>query len=107
LAAAQPIEQRAARAEQYTTGIRTFVLTLVFVSLLTGLGIYQVWQRYQVYALGLELSTQTLQYRALLEEERRLRLELATMKRAGSIRQQAGERLEMRIPAPQDVVEVN
>jgi len=78
----------------------------VFVTLLTSLGIYQVWQRYQVYALGLELSTGTLQYRAQLQENRKLRLELATMKRADRIRAEASERLGMGVPAPQDIVEI-
>ena len=82
------------------------MLTFMFVTLLTSLGIYQVWQRYQVYALGLELSTSTLQYRAHLQENRKLRLELATMKRADRIRTEAAERLGMGVPAPQDIVEI-
>ena len=87
-------------------GVRSFVLTLLFVGMLTGLGIYQVWHRYQVYSLGMELSEETLRYRAYLEENRKLRLELATLKRVEQIRTKAADRLDMRVPAPQDIVEI-
>jgi cell division protein FtsL len=81
-------------------------LTLVFVAVLTSLGIYQVWQRYEVYSLGLSLSTETLQYSSLLDESRKLKLELATIKRAGRIRREAANRLGMHVPPPQDIVEI-
>ncbi len=87
-------------------GLRSFVLVAVFVSILTSLGIYQVWHRYQVYQLGMELSTETLKYRSMLDESRRLRLELATLKRVERIRREASDRLGMRVPAPQDIVEI-
>jgi cell division protein FtsL len=103
LATAQPTEIRIRR---YAEGIRSFVLTLLFVAVLSSLGIYQVWQRFEVYVLGLQLSTETLQYRSALEDGRKLKLELATIKRAGVIRQQAADRLDMRVPPPQDIVEI-
>jgi len=92
--------------ERAIWGLKTFMLTLVFVSVLVGLGIYQVWHRYQVYSLRMQLSSETLSYRDGLEENRKLRLELATLKRVGHIRAEAEERLGMRVPAPQDVIEV-
>lgn len=94
------------RSERVSWGIRTFVLTLLFVAALSTLGIYQVWHRYQVHSLGMDLSTETLKYRAQLEEERKLTLELATLKRVERVRKDARERLGMHVPAPQDVVEI-
>ncbi|MFT5431433.1 MAG: cell division protein FtsL [Myxococcota bacterium] len=92
--------------ERAIWGIKTFLLTLVFVSVLVGLGIYQVWHRYQVYSLGMDLSSETLSYRDGLDHNRKLKLELATLKRVERIRGEAEERLGMRVPAPQDVIEV-
>ncbi|HIA03897.1 MAG TPA: hypothetical protein EYN66_18675 [Myxococcales bacterium] len=103
MAVQQPTEMRIRR---YAEGIRSFVLTLVFVAVLSALGMYQVWQRFEVYALGLELSTETLQYRSMLDDSRKLKLELATIKRAGVVRQEAATRLNMHVPPPQKVVEI-
>mgnify|MGYP003956314517 CR=1 FL=1 len=103
MAASQPTELRIRR---YAEGIRSFVLTLVFIAVLSALGIYQVWQRYEVYALGLELSTETLKYRSMLDDSRKLKLELATIKRAGVVRREAASRLGMHVPPPQNIVEI-
>ena len=98
--------ERAPEAERRVWGIKTFTLTLVFVAVLAALGVYQVRQRYQVYSLGVSLSQATLEYRVALDQNKKLRLELATLKRAGRIRREAAERLEMHVPAPQDIVEI-
>lgn len=108
-ASAEAARDTAARPEpprRVIWGVKSVVLTLLFVATLSSLGIYQVWHRYQVYSLGTDLSTETLRYRSLLEENRRLRLELATLKRVDRIRKEASERLGMRVPAPQDIVEI-
>ena len=41
-------------------GIKTFALTLGFVAAMISLGMYQVWQRYELYSLGMKLSGETL-----------------------------------------------
>jgi len=87
-------------------GLKTFALTLGFVIALLSLGVYQVWQRYDLYSLGMSLSGETLRYRALVEDRKKLRLERATLKRAERIRQEAASRLGMHHPAPTDVVEI-
>ncbi len=88
-------------------GIRTFSLMLLFTSVLTSLGVYQVWHRHQVYTMAQELSMETLRYREQLQQSRKLRLELATLKRVERIRKEASDRLGMRVPAPQDIVEID
>jgi cell division protein FtsL len=87
-------------------GLKTFALTLGFVIALLSLGVYQVWQRYDLYSLGMSLSGETLRYRALLEDKKKLRLERATLKQPERIRQEAAARCGMRVPAPTDVVEI-
>jgi cell division protein FtsL len=78
----------------------------MFVVILVGLGIYQVTHRYRLYRLGMDLSTESLRYRSLLEDNRKLRLELATLKRVDRVRRDAVNRLGMHVPAPQEVVEI-
>jgi len=87
-------------------GVKTVALTLAFVSTMTALGMFQVWQRYQVYRLGMELSTETLRYRSLLEEHKKLKLELATLKNVDKLVERAEGRLDMHVPAPQEIVEI-
>jgi cell division protein FtsL len=99
-------ERKAKLRQRIPWGIKTFALTFGFVGILTGLGIYQVWQQYEVYSLGVELSHETLSYRALLDNNRRLRLERATLKRGERVRKEATERMGMRIPMPHQVVEI-
>ncbi len=82
------------------------MLTFAFVTAMSVLGIYQVWQRYELYSLGMDLSGETLRYQALLDDGKKLRLERATLKRAERIRQEAIDRLQMRMPGPKDVVEI-
>ena len=87
-------------------GAKAVGLTAAWVAVLVVLGLYQVWQRHQIHLLGVELSTQTLRYRAAYEENRKLRLELASVKHVDRVRDEAEKRLGMRIPAPQDLVEI-
>ena len=87
-------------------GAKAFALTAVWVVILVALGLYQVWQRHQVHFLGVELSNETLQYRRAYDENRRLRLELASVKHVDRVRADAEKRLGMRVPAPQDLIEI-
>ena len=87
-------------------GAKVFAFTVLWVGALVGLGLYHVWQRHEVHQLGVELSTETLKYRSRYEENRKLRLELASVKRADRVRARAENRLEMRVPAPQDLIEI-
>ena len=61
---------------------------------------------FDLYSLGMSLSGETLRYRALLEDKKKLRLERATLKQPERIRQEAAARCGMRVPAPTDVVEI-
>ena len=86
--------------------LRAIALIVVFAAGIAVLGIVQVSHRHRLYEAGMDLSRQTLRYRKLLEENQRLRLELATIKQADRIREVARRRLGMRVPAPQEIVEV-
>ncbi|MFT7621298.1 MAG: cell division protein FtsL [Myxococcota bacterium] len=106
MSAARAQKVEASTAIRLPLGIRNFVLIFTFVGVLTSLGVYQVFHRHRVYSMARELSTETLRYRTLLDESRKLRLELATLKRVGRIRREASDRLGMHVPAPQDIVEI-
>jgi len=97
---------QAARPIRVVWGVRTFVLTALFVAALTTLGVYQVWLRYEEHRMGMALSTQTLRFQSLLDENKQLRTELATLKSPERIRRDAQGRLRMHVPAPQDIVEI-
>jgi len=87
-------------------GVKVFLLSFSFVTVLSLLGMYRVWTQYQVYSLGQDLSRETLQYRSAREENQKLTLELSTLKEARVVRSRAEQRLGMHQPAPQDVVEI-
>ena len=87
-------------------GVKVFLMSFGFVTLLSLLGMYRVWTQYQIYSIGQDLSRETLQYRAAREENQKLTLELSTLKEARVIRSRAEQRLGMYQPAPQDVVEI-
>jgi cell division protein FtsL len=87
-------------------GVKVFLLSFGFVTVLSLLGMYRVWTQYQVYSLGQDLSRETLQYRSAREENQKLTLELSTLKEARVVRSRAEQRLGMHQPAPQEVVEI-
>jgi cell division protein FtsL len=87
-------------------GAKAFALTFLWVGALTALGVYHVRNRHEVHRLGVELSTETLRYRSRYEENRKLRLELSSVKHADRVRDQAEKHLGMRVPAPQDLIEI-
>ncbi len=87
-------------------GVRAVVGVVGYVVVLAGLGVYHVWQRHDARRLGMDLSTETLRYRAAYEEHKKLKLELASVKRVDRLRDNAEARLGMRAPAPQHIVEI-
>lgn len=104
--AASPAADGTLAGGRVVWGLKAFGYTALYVSILVGLGLYQVWHRHELHRLGVQLSTETLQYRAAYEENRKLRLELASVKHADRVREEAERKLHMRVPAPQDIIEI-
>jgi len=78
-----------------------FTLLLLF---LIGGSLFYVWSRIQVIQLGYEISSALKVERALTEENKKLRVEIATLKSYARIEKLAVEELRMAKPKPEQVI---
>jgi len=78
-----------------------FVLFMLF---LIGGSLFYVWSRIQVIQLGYEISNALKQERALTEENKKLRVDIATLKSYARIEKLAVEELRMAKPKPDQVI---
>jgi cell division protein FtsL len=78
-----------------------FILLLVF---LIGGSLFYVWSRIQVIQVGYEISNALKEERALAEANKRMRLEIATLKSYTRIEKIAVEELGMGKPKPDQVI---
>jgi len=78
-----------------------FALLLLF---LIGGSLFYVWSRIQVIQLGYEISNALKVERTLTEENKKLRLEIATLKSYARIEKVAVEELKMGKPKPEQVI---
>ena len=78
-----------------------FILFLVF---LIGGSLFYVWSRIQVIQVGYEISNTLKEERALAEANKRIRLEIATLKSYTRIEKIAVEELGMGKPKPGQVI---
>jgi cell division protein FtsL len=81
--------------------ILLFFILLLF--LISG-SLFYVWSRIQVIQLGYEISNALKKERALAESNKRLRLEIATLKSYARIEKFAVEELRMTKPKPDQVI---
>ena len=75
-----------------------------FMLLLIGGSLFYVWSRIQVIQLGYEISTALKEERALNGVNKKLRLEIATLKSYARIEKLAAEELGMAKPRPGQVI---
>lgn len=78
-----------------------FVLLMLFF---IGGSLFYVWSRIQVIRLGYEISNAMKEERTLTEANKKLRLEIATLKSYGRIEKFAVEELRMIKPKPEQVI---
>ena len=78
----------------------SILLTLFFI----GGSLFYVWSRIQVIQLGYEISNALKSERALTEANKKLRLEIATLKSYARIEKIAVEELRMVKPKPDQVI---
>ncbi len=83
---------------------RGLLFFTVLMGFLVGASLFYVWSRIQGIQLGYEISNAVKQERALLEANKKLRLEIAELKSYGRIEKIAVEELNMSKPAPGQVV---
>jgi len=87
-------------------GIKLNLLILFTLLMLFFIGgsLFYVWSRIQVIQLGYEISNTLKEERALIEANKKLRLEIATLKSYVRIEKLAVEELRMAKPKPEQVI---
>lgn len=79
----------------------------LFIALLLVISLFFVWSRLQVLHLEYDLSSLEGRVRDLQQQERRLRVEAASLRNPGRIEQLAKNQLGLRLPAPAQVISVD
>lgn len=82
---------------------RLFLFAFLMLFLIGG-SLFYVWSRIQVIRLGYEISSALKEEKTLTEANKRLRLEIATLKSYARIEKLAVEELRMAKPKPEQVV---
>jgi len=82
---------------------RLFLFACLMLFLVGG-SLFYVWSRIQVIRLGYEISSALKEEKTLTEANKRLRLEIATLKSYARIEKFAVEELRMAKPKPEQVV---
>jgi cell division protein FtsL len=87
-------------------GIKLNLLVLFTFLMLFFIGgsLFYVWSRIQVIQLGYEISNALKEERALTETNKKLRLEIATLKSYARIEKLAVEELRLAKPKPEQVI---
>lgn len=84
--------------------LRLLLLIAAFLLFFIGGSLFYVWSRIQVLQLGYEISNALKEEKALTEKNKKLRLEIATLKSYGRIEKLAVEELKMTKPKPEQVI---
>jgi cell division protein FtsL len=91
-------------AKTMSRSANPILLSLVLLLFLIGGSLFYVWSRIQVIQLGYEISNALKEEGALAELNKRLRLEIATLKSYTRIEKFAVEELRMTKPKPDQVI---
>jgi cell division protein FtsL len=84
--------------------LRLIFFFTAFMLFFIGGSLFYVWSRIQVLQLGYEISNALKEEKALTETNKKLRLEIATLKSYGRIEKLAVEELRMTKPKPEQVI---
>jgi len=84
--------------------LRLIILFTALMLFFIGGSLFYVWSRIQVLQLGYEISNVLKEERALTETNKKLRLEIATLKSYIRIEKLAVEELRMTKPKPEQVI---
>jgi cell division protein FtsL len=79
------------------------LFTLLMLFVIVG-SLFYVWSRIQVIQRGYEISNALKEEKALTEANKKLRLEIATLKSYSRIEKFAAEELRMAKPKPEQVI---
>jgi cell division protein FtsL len=90
------------RPKRIRSNLLIFFIFLMFFFL--GGSLFYVWSRIQVIRLGYEISNALKEERALTEANKKVRVEIATLKSYARIEKFAMEELKMAKPKPEQVI---
>jgi cell division protein FtsL len=91
-------------AKTMSRSANRILLLIILLLFLIGGSLFYVWSRIQVIQLGYKISNALKEERALAEANKRLRLEIATLKSYTRIEKFAVEELRMTKPKPDQVI---
>ena len=84
--------------------MRGFLVYFLLAIVLIGVSLFYVWSRIQVIQVVYEISNALRESKALHEANKKLRVEIATLKSYARIERVAGEELKMSKPGPGQVI---
>ncbi len=84
--------------------LNLLILFSLLMLFLIGGSLFYVWSRIQVIQRGYEISNAMKEERTLIETNKKLRLEIATLKSYSRIEKLALEELKMAKPKPEQVI---
>ena len=93
-----------AKAKPIRIKANLFAFFILFMLFLTGASLFYVWSRIEVIQFGYEISHALKEERVLVGTNKRLRLEIATLKSYTRIEKIAVEELRMIKPRPDQVI---
>jgi cell division protein FtsL len=91
-------------AKKMNRSSKRILFLILFLVFLIGGSLFYVWSRIQVIQIGYEISNALKEERALTEANKRMRLEIATLKSYTRIEKIAVEELGMGKPKPDQVI---
>lgn len=101
------IFRRLAPGNQGAAFRRAFLLpSFLFISLVFIISVFFVWSRVELVNLEYDISSMERKLRTLKQEERCLRLEVASLRSPSRIEQVARNDLGMKLPSPEQTVVV-
>jgi cell division protein FtsL len=92
------------KARPKGTKLNLLILFAFLMFFFIGGSLFYVWSRIQVIRVGYEISNALKEERALMEANKKLRLEIATLKSYARIEKLAREELKMTKPKPEQVI---
>ncbi len=84
--------------------VRFFLFFILLILFFTAGALFYVWSRIRVIQVGYEISNALKEERRLTEANKRVRLEIATLKSFPRIEKVATEDLKMTKPKPEQVI---
>jgi cell division protein FtsL len=84
--------------------LNLFILFTLSMLFFIGGSLFYVWSRIQVIRLGYDISNALREERVLTDANKKLRLEIATLKSYARIEKLAVEELRMSKPKPEQVI---